>query len=189
MNVKVNGQLIRELRIRQSYSQEKLAEVIGVNLRTIQRIETTGVASLSTRGALSKAFGVRPEDLDLRTPTATAGECLSALPRWPVLLASAVLVVLGWAVLAVSVTSATPIGLGTPSAIGGLLIALIGFVALTRLTPFRRWRAYAVLCIVVFALAASPPAWSIRALVAISLWATFELGILFTRFRLQARHS
>jgi DNA-binding XRE family transcriptional regulator len=191
MNVKVDGRLIRALRIKHSYSQERLAEIIGVNLRTIQRIETTGVASLSTRGALAKAFSVRPEDLDLPEPhTATpAGEPLADLPHWPLLLLCAVLVVLGWVVLAVSIWSATPIGLVTPPAIGGLLIALIGFVALTRLTPLRRWRVYAVLSIAVVAFAASPPAWTIQALVAISLWAALELGILLTRFRLHVRHS
>jgi DNA-binding XRE family transcriptional regulator len=47
---------------RSSYSQEKLAEIVGVNLRTIQRIEKSGLASLQTRSALAKAFGVKPED-------------------------------------------------------------------------------------------------------------------------------
>jgi DNA-binding XRE family transcriptional regulator len=46
MTVQVNGRLIRELRIKHSYSQEKLAEIVGVNLRTIQRIETNGVAAI-----------------------------------------------------------------------------------------------------------------------------------------------
>jgi DNA-binding XRE family transcriptional regulator len=53
--VLVNRQLVKELRIKHSYSQEKLAAIVGVNLRTIQRIETKGVASLDTRGALAKA--------------------------------------------------------------------------------------------------------------------------------------
>lgn len=184
MTVRVNGSLIKELRIKHSYSQERLAELVGVNLRTIQRIETKGVASLSTRGGLAKAFGVRPEDLDLSDAPpagATAGEPLSRWPRWPLLLLSAVLVVSGWVVLDVSIRSATPIGLLTPSAVGGMLIALIGLAVLSRLTPLRRWRAYTVLSIVVVAMVASPPAWTIRALVAISLWAAFELGILLMR--------
>lgn len=191
MNVKVNGQLIKELRIKHSYSQEKLAGIIGVNLRTIQRIETTGVAALSTRGALANAFGVKPEDLDLREAhTVTpAGELLADFPRRPALVLSTVLVVLGWIVLAAGIRSATPIGLVTPPAIAGLLIALVGFIVLTRLTPLRRWRAYAVMFIVVVAMIASPPAWTIQALVAISLWAAFELGILLTRFRQSVRLS
>lgn len=192
MTVRVNGPLIKALRIKYSYSQERLAEIIGVNLRTIQRIETKEVASLSTRGALAKAFSVKPEDLDspeAPTAAATADDTLSRSPRWPLLLLSAVLVVSGWVVLDVSIRSATPIGLLTLPAVGGTLIALIGLVVLTRLTPLRRWRTYAVLCIVVVAMIASPPAWTIRALVAISLWATFEVGILLMRLRQRVRYS
>lgn len=189
MPVRVNGLLIKELRIKHSYSQERLAEIIGVNLRTIQRIETKGVASLSTRGALAKAFSVKPEDFDLPEASPAAAAAGDPPPRWPLLLLSAVLVVSGWTLLDVSIRSATPIGLLTAPAVGGLLIALIGFVVLTRLTPLRRWRTYAVLSIVVVAMVASPPAWTIRALVAISLWAAFELGILLMRFRLRVRHS
>jgi Sec-independent protein secretion pathway component TatC len=71
----------------------------------------------------------------------------------------------------------------------GLSVALTGFVILSRLTPLRRWRTYAVLCIVAVSMLASPPAWTIRALIAISLWAALELGILLTRFRLRQSHA
>lgn len=74
MTVQVNGQLIKQLRIKHSYSQEKLAEIVGVNLRTIQRIETNGVASLSTRGALANALGVKPEELDVPGPSTAGAE-------------------------------------------------------------------------------------------------------------------
>jgi transcriptional regulator with XRE-family HTH domain len=198
MTVRVNGSLIKALRIKQSYSQEKLAEIVGVNLRTIQRIETNGLASLSTRGALASAFGVRPEDLDVSDSTAGAPEDLNVSdvmadppskrvgrrPRWPLLMLSIVLVVLGTAVLAVSINIVTPLGLLALSAFGGLLLALIGFVLLTLLTPLPQWRAYVILSIVGVSLVASPPAWTARALLALSLWATFELGILATRLRL-----
>jgi transcriptional regulator with XRE-family HTH domain len=192
MTVQVNGELIKELRIKHSYSQEKLAEIVGVNLRTIQRTETNGVAALSTRGALAKALGVKPEDLDARDAPAAAappGEPVGLWPRWSLLMLSAVLVVFGATALAISIQSVTPIGLVTLPAVGGLLVALIGFVILTRLTPLPRWRTYAVLCIVVVSMIVSPPAWTVRALVAISLWAAFELGILATRLRLRVRYS
>lgn len=185
MTVRVDGRLIRNLRIRHSYSQEKLAEIIGVNLRTIQRIETNGVASLSTRGALASAFNVRPEELDAPDatgPAAPAKERQAGLPRWPLLLLSAALVAAGWAVLAVSIVRATPIGLMTPQAVGGFLIAVTGFVFLIRLSPLGRRRTYSVLSIIAVAMIASPPAWTIQALVAISLWAALEAGILLTRF-------
>jgi DNA-binding XRE family transcriptional regulator len=192
MTVRVNGQLIKELRIKHSYSQEKLAEVVGVNLRTIQRIETNGVAALSTRGALAKALGVEPEDLDVpqaSTAAAPPGERVGQWPRWSLLMLSAILVVLGGTVLAISIKSVTPIGLVTLPAVGGLLVALIGFIILTRLTPLPRWRTYVVLCIAVVSMVVSPPAWTVRVLVAVSLWAAFELGILATRLQLRVRHA
>lgn len=114
---------------------------------------------------------------------------LAVLPRWPILLISAALIVLGWVVLAASIMSATPIGLVTPQAISGLVLALIGLFVLTRATPLQRWRAYGVLSIVVVAIAAAPPALTIQALITISLWAAFELGILLTRFQLRVRHA
>lgn len=37
MTVHVNGRLIKELRIKHSYSQEELADIVGVNLRRLHR--------------------------------------------------------------------------------------------------------------------------------------------------------
>jgi transcriptional regulator with XRE-family HTH domain len=191
MAVQVNGRLIKQLRIKHSYSQERLAEIAGVNLRTIQRIETNGAASLSTRGALASALGVQPEELDVPGPSAAgaaqAGEPVGRRPQWWLPTLSGVLVVLGGTVLAISIKSVTPIGLLTPPAVAGVLVALTGFVLLTRLTPLSRWRTYAVLCIVAVSMAASPPAWTVRSLVAILLWAAFEVGVLVTRLRPRKR--
>lgn len=186
MTVQINGQLIRELRIKHSYSQEKLAALVGVNLRTIQRIESNGVAALSTRGALARALGVNPEDLDVAeksTASAPPRGHDSRLPHWSSLLLSAALVVLGATILAISIKSATPLGLVTLPAVGGLLAALIGLAILARLTPLARLRIYALLSIGAVSMVAAPPAWTLRALVAISLWGTFELGVLLTRLR------
>jgi hypothetical protein len=43
-----------------------------LNSRTIQRIESNGVASLDTRGALANALGVMPEDLDVEEASVVA---------------------------------------------------------------------------------------------------------------------
>lgn len=189
MVVLIDGRLVKELRVKRSYSQERLAEIVGVNPRTIQRIESNGVTSLTTRGALAEALGVRPEDLDVsQDVVAIQGETLGSWPRWPLLALSAALVLFGATVLVVSIKSVTPIGLLTWPAVAGSLVALTGLAILSRLTPFDRWRTYAVLCIVAISLLASPPAWTIRALVAIVLWAAFELGVALTRFR-QRQHQ
>ena len=62
--MKINAQLIVTLRNRRSWSQEELATAAGLNLRTIQRIESDGVASLQSRKALASAFDVDVNELD-----------------------------------------------------------------------------------------------------------------------------
>lgn len=64
MRMKIDGQRVKEMRLRKSWSQEKLADLAGLNLRTVQRIETNGAASLQARLAIAKALGVDPVDLD-----------------------------------------------------------------------------------------------------------------------------
>jgi transcriptional regulator with XRE-family HTH domain len=62
--MKINAQLVITLRNRRSWSQEELATASGLNLRTIQRIESDGVASLQSRKALASAFDVEVNELD-----------------------------------------------------------------------------------------------------------------------------
>jgi transcriptional regulator with XRE-family HTH domain len=177
MKVQVDGKAIKELRVKHSYTQERLAEIVGANLRTIQRIETNGVASLSTRGALAKALGVKPEELDApATPLAAASREPAGLwPRWLRLLLAILVVVVGAAVLAISMIGDTKIGSLSALGIGGMLMSLIGLLLLVALTPHSRWRIYVVLPIIGVSFLAFPPAWTVRALVAISLWTAFEL--------------
>ena len=51
-------QTIRAERERRAWSQEQLAEVSGLSLRTIQRVETAGSASFETARALAAVFEV-----------------------------------------------------------------------------------------------------------------------------------
>ncbi|MCC6540172.1 MAG: helix-turn-helix transcriptional regulator, partial [Bryobacterales bacterium] len=53
--MKINPERVRDERKRRSWSQEELATAAGLNLRTIQRIETEGVASLQSLKALAAA--------------------------------------------------------------------------------------------------------------------------------------
>lgn len=66
METNVNCALIKELRLKKSWSQEKLADIAGVSLRTIQRIETHGVASLQSRSAIANAFELEPAELSAK---------------------------------------------------------------------------------------------------------------------------
>lgn len=64
--MKINAELVLELRGKKSWSQDELALAAGVNLRTIQRIEREASASLQTKKALASAFGIHVSDLEPR---------------------------------------------------------------------------------------------------------------------------
>jgi transcriptional regulator with XRE-family HTH domain len=69
-NLHVDGARIKKLRIDRMWPQDQLAEIAGLSLRTVQRIETGGKASFETLRALATAFQVQVEDL-LVLPTDT----------------------------------------------------------------------------------------------------------------------
>ncbi len=59
--------IVRKLRLEKGWSQETLAEVSGLSVRTIQRIERGGKASLETLGALASVFDVDIATLSTET--------------------------------------------------------------------------------------------------------------------------
>lgn len=61
----INAQLVTALRKKKSWSQEELATASGLNPRTIQRIESDGVASLQSRKALAAAFDLEVRELEI----------------------------------------------------------------------------------------------------------------------------
>ncbi|MGE3858104.1 MAG: DUF4177 domain-containing protein [Dehalococcoidia bacterium] len=62
--MKVNRTLIQALRRQRSWSQDDLAGAAGLNLRTVQRIERNGEASLQSRRAIAAAFDIESTELD-----------------------------------------------------------------------------------------------------------------------------
>jgi len=64
--MKMNAELVNELRTANSWSQEELSIAAGLNLRTVQRIESEGSASLQSKKALASAFGIEASDLDYK---------------------------------------------------------------------------------------------------------------------------
>ena len=67
----VNRRLILALRKERSWSQDELAVAAGLNLRTVQRIERSGSASLQSRKALAAAFNIDVSALDSPEETMT----------------------------------------------------------------------------------------------------------------------
>jgi len=62
--MKINANLVIELRNDKSWSQDELAIASGLNLRTIQRIENEASASLQSKKALASVFDINTHDLD-----------------------------------------------------------------------------------------------------------------------------
>ncbi|WP_235423457.1 helix-turn-helix domain-containing protein [Pseudoalteromonas luteoviolacea] len=59
-DVKLNKEKIYTLRMASCWSQDELAAASGLSVRTIQRVEKTGSASLETAKALASVFAVSP---------------------------------------------------------------------------------------------------------------------------------
>src|SRR5438876_6918874 len=62
-SMKVNGDIVRAMRLMRNWTQEQLADACGVDVKTVQRVETTGTCGLQTRGALASTFKVSVEEL------------------------------------------------------------------------------------------------------------------------------
>ena len=62
--MKVNVDLVLQMRRAKAWSQDELATACGLNLRTIQRIEKEATASLQSMKALASAFDVSIRDLE-----------------------------------------------------------------------------------------------------------------------------
>ncbi|MFM1895272.1 MAG: hypothetical protein RLZZ385_346 [Pseudomonadota bacterium] len=63
--MQIDSRRVKALRNARQWSQEQLAMACGLNLRTIQRLESTGKASLESVHALASVFGVDSTELVL----------------------------------------------------------------------------------------------------------------------------
>lgn len=61
--MKIDSTLVKKLRTAENWSQEQLSEKSGLSLRTIQRLESGGNASIESVRALAAAFGIDPGEL------------------------------------------------------------------------------------------------------------------------------
>jgi len=76
MDMQVDAQLIKSERLKRAWSQEQLAQVSGLGIRTVQRVESGGNASLETIKALAAVLELPVESL----LTNTAAEQPITLP-------------------------------------------------------------------------------------------------------------
>lgn len=66
MEMNIRKDVLKARRERNNWTQQHLAEMCGVSLRTIQRIEKTGIASNETVAALSSVFEIDREEFILQ---------------------------------------------------------------------------------------------------------------------------
>jgi len=68
--MKLSAIAVRRSRIERGWSQEQLAIAAGLSLRTVQRVESEGIASLSTASGLAATFAVPLVQLQEEPPQA-----------------------------------------------------------------------------------------------------------------------
>ena len=59
----INAALVRERRISRGWTQQQLADVSGLSLRTIQRVESQGQGSMETGNALCSVLEIERRKL------------------------------------------------------------------------------------------------------------------------------
>ena len=81
MDMQIDSDKVKSERTIRAWSQEHLAEVTGLGLRTIQRIESSGAASYESVRALAAVFEIRPQQLTSVNPVYI--ESLKATRQFP----------------------------------------------------------------------------------------------------------
>ena len=84
MDMQIDASKVRAGRERRAWSQEQLAEVTGLSLRTIQRVETSGAASFETAKAIAAVYESDVASLQpqLDVPVVAPPMARMRAPRW-----------------------------------------------------------------------------------------------------------
>jgi len=124
MDMKINTSKIIDERQARAWSQQSLADRTNLSLRTIQRVENTGKASLESIKSISEAFNLNPTDLmlapkKLENKSTILGPCIS----WGITIGSLVGLFMGiyWFEMGLSLLLGTVSGLMIGTTIGTIL--------------------------------------------------------------------
>jgi len=84
MDMQIDASKVRAGRERRAWSQEQLAEVTGLSMRTIQRVESSGSASFETAKAIAAVFESDVASLQpqVEVPVVALPSALAPAPRW-----------------------------------------------------------------------------------------------------------
>lgn len=80
--MQLNAATIRDLRLQHGWTQQQLADICDLSLRTIQRVELHGIASLETCKALAGAFDIERSKLELPAETAPDQAVVTRTVPW-----------------------------------------------------------------------------------------------------------
>lgn len=138
MELMINADIIKDLRLQKSWTQDQLASAAGLSLRTIQRVEKEGVCSLETNQALAAVF-----DLDQNTLRVnSAAQKLDAAHRRGRLcgmIGNTVGLICAYVAISYSVFQGSLIGLEAGMWFGGIgLLCGINSFAITLLSDYCR---------------------------------------------------
>ncbi|NKB34917.1 MAG: hypothetical protein GKR91_17615 [Pseudomonadales bacterium] len=65
MSTRIDSERVKLLRLSKAWTQQNLADNAVISLRSVQRIEREGLASLQSRAAIAHAFGIDPIELEI----------------------------------------------------------------------------------------------------------------------------
>ena len=173
MSIFVDKAKIKQLRLNRSWTQEKLAETSDINLRTVQRIEKDGVASLQSCKNIALALAVDPIDLII-----DENQEVQAKPSpliVPALVINCVVFIL-WGI-AQFVINLNGLNAQESGRISFLFLFFAAIVLVTFLTPLAKRRIPIILACIVIATIMSPPDLVSSLLFALPLWLLSELSL------------
>jgi transcriptional regulator with XRE-family HTH domain len=127
MDMKIDGNRIKREREQRAWTQEHLAGATGLSLRTIQRIEATGMASYDSLNALAAVFSLAIADL--RLPEVAPSTPPLAPARW---LTGRRIVTMAGALIVAGVLTPPSVVVQIPAAIALWLSIELGVLAWRR---------------------------------------------------------
>lgn len=166
--MKINQERVKVLRLSKAWTQQNLADQTRISLRSIQRIEKEGVASLQTRSAIAAAFGIAPAELEISD--AHHGSAMEQLLT---------LVIFGYFSFYVSLKLFSipleVLPIWSIPLIPSTTILLFGLILNSKLKPLKKAALTSLNCLFL-ALLLLPPEPKTQLVYAAALWIIFELS-------------
>lgn len=96
--MKLNAKKIKNLREKHCWSQDELAAISGLSIRTIQRVEKTGNSSLETLKALASVFHVDPLSINNKAPVQNVTFSFIIKFGWMLFLSLSIILLGAWVI-------------------------------------------------------------------------------------------